>query len=79
MDIDFTEICSADQFFCKKSGICISMSQKCDAKFDCKYKEDELDCCELFSEVRFKNGSILFYRGIISIDSYVDRWQLRVP
>nr|XP_034181143.1 serine protease nudel [Osmia lignaria] len=41
------EICSADQFFCKKSGICISMSQKCDTQFDCKYKEDELDCFTL--------------------------------
>lgn len=43
---DLSEICSDDQFLCSRSKTCIPLSKKCDAKFDCPLKEDELDCCK---------------------------------
>lgn len=44
--IYLAEICGKNEFFCTTSKTCVSMSKKCDGKFDCEFKEDELDCCE---------------------------------
>ncbi|XP_076681045.1 serine protease nudel isoform X2 [Andrena cerasifolii] len=46
-DEENCEICSKDEFFCRNSRTCIPMAKKCDAQFDCKFKEDELDCFAL--------------------------------
>lgn len=47
------EICGKNEFLCSTSKTCVSMSKKCDGKFDCEFKEDELDCCEsLFRLIR---------------------------
>ncbi|XP_076761416.1 serine protease nudel [Xylocopa sonorina] len=40
-------ICAEDEFLCKTSNTCIPMSEKCNGKFECRFKEDEIDCFTL--------------------------------
>ncbi|CAL7938816.1 unnamed protein product [Xylocopa violacea] len=41
------KICAEDEFLCKTSNSCIPMSEQCNGKFECKFKEDEIDCFTL--------------------------------
>ena len=43
----FSVTCNETQFACPHSKKCIDHSLHCDGKVDCKFKEDELECCEL--------------------------------
>ncbi|XP_043512078.1 serine protease nudel-like isoform X2 [Frieseomelitta varia] len=45
-------LCAEDEFLCRKNRACIPMAKKCDGKFDCYYKEDELDCFTLTDDQR---------------------------
>ncbi|XP_043489566.1 serine protease nudel-like [Polistes fuscatus] len=66
-------ICSDDQFLCSKSKTCIPMSKKCDTKFDCPLKEDELDCFTL------SNGGVVNLdndgRPILNVEGVLTRFQ----
>lgn len=43
--------CNDNEFLCQLSNTCIEFSKKCDDKFDCKFKEDEQDCCKFFISI----------------------------
>lgn len=60
---NLAEICGKNEFLCATSKTCVSMSKKCDGKFDCEFKEDELDCCEsLFRLItRFLNHTMIWF------------------
>ncbi|XP_014616401.1 PREDICTED: serine protease nudel [Polistes canadensis] len=66
-------ICSDDQFLCSQSKTCIPMSKKCDTKFDCPLKEDELDCFTL------SNGGVVNLdndgRPILNVEGVLTRIQ----
>lgn len=38
--------CNATEFACPSSKTCISKLLRCDTNIDCKFREDELDCCK---------------------------------
>ncbi|KAI4503887.1 hypothetical protein M0802_001290 [Mischocyttarus mexicanus] len=64
-------ICTEDQFLCSRSKTCIPKSKKCDTKFDCPLKEDELDCFTLSDNesVNVDNDG----RPILNIDGVLTR------
>lgn len=39
--------CKESEYSCLVSKACIPKELRCDDKFDCELKEDELDCCKL--------------------------------
>lgn len=39
--------CQANEFRCPLSKTCLPLSKRCDNQVDCRFKEDEKDCCKL--------------------------------
>ncbi|EGI57358.1 Serine protease nudel [Acromyrmex echinatior] len=63
-------ICKNNEFYCSRSGDCISITKRCDGNFDCSLNEDELDCIALtngeYVNVDSDNWSILNTEGLLS-------------
>ncbi|XP_014475627.1 PREDICTED: serine protease nudel [Dinoponera quadriceps] len=63
-------MCKEDEFRCGRSGVCIPMTRRCDRKFDCALKEDEIDCFVLtngeYVEVDSDDRPALNVRGLLA-------------
>lgn len=49
--------CNSFSFLCKIDMVCVSLSEKCDGKFDCIDKTDEKNCTKLFTLIHPKTNN----------------------
>ncbi|XP_020300166.1 serine protease nudel-like [Pseudomyrmex gracilis] len=71
-------ICRDDEFYCSKSGRCVSMKKRCNEINDCPFKEDEMDCFALtdgeYVNVDDDNLTVLNTDGLLS-QYYKETWK----
>ena len=65
---DFTP-CTEDQYRCQNEA-CIPHEQRCDVKFDCHDKSDELDCGEQPRNDKREGAMLSVFRGHFCIVLY---------
>ena len=44
--VSYSGNCSKDEFLCPLTKTCLPLTKRCDNIIDCRFKEDEQDCCK---------------------------------
>lgn len=53
--------CDDNEYKCRLSKQCIELSSRCDGNYNCDQREDELDCCNLLTEMKFIKHKYQFH------------------